>query len=289
MENSKGREPFYQDPCVEDEIDLYELLMVLKKRFRLILVTAGLFLLGAIFYVIFTPSKYKSYGFLKVQDFSMTSADNGVSNRVPTTLSLISPLTVKELINYLNKLLNSPDKEEIEKILGRSPAEKVISIEAWIERKNPQLVKVEIKSTDADVIGETFTRVYSYVYKHFKKDIKNLKETLGDYLTSLKNQIGELKKLKAKLLKEEKYGEAMKVSGEIADLLERYYALKLFWENYKGIEVILKPPKPLEPYAPKPVLTIAVALFSGLFLGVFLAFLKEWWEENKRRHRGRDF
>ena len=285
MENSKGRKPFYQDTCAEDELDLYELLMVLKKRFRLILVTTGLLLLGAIFYVIFTPPKYKSYGFLKVQNLPISFSENGV----PITLPLISPLTVKELINYLNELLNSPNKEEIEKILGRSLIEKIISIEAWIERKNPQLVKVEIKSTDADVIGETFSRVYSYVYKHFEKDIKNIKETLGDYLTSLKNQIGELKKLKAKLLKEEKYGEAMKVSGEIADLLERYYALKLFWENYKGIEVVLKPPKPLEPYAPKPVLTIAVALFSGLFLGVFLAFLKEWWEENKRRHQGRDF
>jgi hypothetical protein len=285
MENSKGREPFYQDPCAEDEIDLYELLMVLKKRSRLILVTTGLFLLGAIFYVIFTPPKYKSYGFLKVQNLPISFSEKGV----PITLPLISPLTVKELINYLNELLNSPDKKEIEKILGKLLVEKIIAIEAWIERKNPQLVKVEIKSTDANVIGETFSRVYSYVYKHFKKDIKNLKETLGDYLTSLKNQIGELKKLKAKLLKEEKYGEAMKVSGEIADLLERYYALKLFWENYKGIEVVLKPPKPLEPYAPKPLLTVALALFSGLFLGVFLAFLKEWWEENKRKHQSRNF
>ena len=146
--------------------------MILKKRFRLILVTTLILLLGAIFYVIFTPPKYKSYGFLKVQNPLISFSENGV----PITLPLISPLTVKELINYLNELLNSPDKEEIEKILGRSLIEKIISIEAWIERKNPQLVKVEIKSTDADVIGETFSRVYSYVYKHFEKDIKNIKE-----------------------------------------------------------------------------------------------------------------
>jgi uncharacterized protein involved in exopolysaccharide biosynthesis len=110
MENSKGREPLYQDPCAEDEIDLYELLMVLKKMFRLIVVSTVIFLLRAIFYVVLTPPKYKSYGFLKVQDFSMLSTDNAVPNRVPITLTLISPLTVKELINYLNKLLNSPNK-----------------------------------------------------------------------------------------------------------------------------------------------------------------------------------
>jgi hypothetical protein len=285
MENSRGRKLFYQDPCAEDEINLYELLMILKKRFRLILVTTLILLLGAIFYVIFTPPKYKSYGFLKVQNPLISFSENGV----PITLPLISPLTVKELINYLNELLNSPDKKEIEKILGKLLVEKIIAIEAWIERKNPQLVKVEIKSTDADVIGKTFSKIYSYVYKHFETDIKNLKTTLEDYLNTLKNQIRELKKLKTKLLREGKYGEALEVSGEIADLLERYYALKLFWENYKGIEVILKPPKPLEPYAPKPVLIASVALFSGLFLGVFLVFLKEWWEENKRRYRGRDF
>jgi len=90
--------------------------------------------------------------------------------------------------------------------------------------------------------------------------------------------------MKEKLQREGLYEDVLKISEKIVTLLEKYYTAKLFLENYEGIKVILKPPKPVEPYSPKPAVVLAISVASGLFLGIFLAFFVEWWEENKRKH-----
>jgi len=42
---------------------------------------------------------------------------------------------------------------------------------------------------------------------------------------------------------------------------------------------------PEKPYKPKKKLIVAVALVSGLFLGIFAAFFREWLDNVKKRHR----
>ena len=41
-----------------------------------------------------------------------------------------------------------------------------------------------------------------------------------------------------------------------------------------------------KPYRPKKPLIVAVGILSGLFIGIFVAFFKEWLENVRRRHRG---
>ena len=92
MERDKGFQTF-PPPCEEDEIDLYELYLVLKKRKKILLYTVILTLFVALVYLIFSPPKFKSKGLLKVQEFSLDYNSNCAQ------MAIASPRAVSELIN----------------------------------------------------------------------------------------------------------------------------------------------------------------------------------------------
>ncbi len=279
MEKSKKVENF-QSPCEGDEIDLYELFLVLKRRWKLVLFPLLLFIVISLIYLIFASPKYKSKGILEVQNFFPIYSNEKNS----LSFTITSPRAIEELVNYLGELLKSPEKEKLENIFGRNLVNGLISVEARVDRRNPNLVTVEISATNPEVIGKVFEKVYDFVKGYYEKDLKNLKKEVAKYLNSLQTQIEDLEKLKEKLLKEGLYENALKVSEKIATLSERYYTTKLLLENFQGIKVVLKPVKPVEPYSPKPKWILAVSSVSGLFLGIFLAFFVEWWEESRRRY-----
>jgi len=284
MEKNKRVEDF-QSPCEGDEVDLYELFLVLKRRWKLVLLPIVLFLTISVIYLVFATPKFKSKGLLKVQDFLFTYN----SEKKYISLSVTSPRAIEELVNYLGLLLKSSKKGDLEAILGQNLVKELVSVEAKIDRRNPKLITVEISATNPQIIGEVFEKVYGFVKSYFKRKLNNLRKELSKYLNSLQIQIKDLKKIKEKLQRKGLYEDVLKISEKIVTLSERYYTAKLFLENYEGIKVILKPPKPVEPYSPKPAVVLAISVASGLFLGIFLAFFVEWWEENKRKHEGEAF
>lgn len=54
-------------------------------------------------------------------------------------------------------------------------------------------------------------------------------------------------------------------------------------EQIKPTKVIKSPTISENPIKPKPLLNIVIAAFLGLFVGILIAFLKEWWERNKTK------
>ncbi|WP_197460563.1 GNVR domain-containing protein, partial [Thermodesulfatator autotrophicus] len=56
----------------------------------------------------------------------------------------------------------------------------------------------------------------------------------------------------------------------------------------KGVELAVEPVVPNKPYKPKKLLIVAVAMVSGLFLGVFLAFFVEWLENARKRYETKE-
>ena len=71
----------------------------------------------------------------------------------------------------------------------------------------------------------------------------------------------------------------------IESLNAQINALKASLDEIKPTQIIKSPTISEEPVKPKPLLNIVIAAVLGLFVGVFLAFFKEWWEKNKTKLR----
>jgi len=69
--------------------------------------------------------------------------------------------------------------------------------------------------------------------------------------------------------------------SSIASLNADINSLKASLENIKPTKVIKSPIVSETPVSPKKKLNIIIAGILGLFIGVFWAFGKEWWEQNK--------
>ncbi len=67
----------------------------------------------------------------------------------------------------------------------------------------------------------------------------------------------------------------------IESLNAQINVLKASLDEIKPTQVIKSPTVSTGPVKPRPLLNMAIAGILGLFMGVFLAFGKEWWQNNK--------
>ena len=120
--------------------------------------------------------------------------------------------------------------------------------------------------------------------KKLKEEIKNLRKKLQglqgrlNYVSLPEYQLN-LQKLQAQ----------MSIAQGLFETLVKEYEMAKAQEMKEQIsfQVIDPPyiPDPEKPYKPKKKLIVAVALVSGLFLGIFAAFFREWLDNVKKRHR----
>ena len=79
----------------------------------------------------------------------------------------------------------------------------------------------------------------------------------------------------------------MQIASQLLSTLTQQYELAKAQELKEKVsfQIIDAPyiPNPKEPYKPKRKLIVAIGLISGLFIGVFVALLKEWLENVRRR------
>ncbi|WP_457567739.1 GumC family protein [Desulfurobacterium sp.] len=118
------------------------------------------------------------------------------------------------------------------------------------------------------------------------------KETLKRELKNLEQKIKKLKPANNFVSVPDYQFNLMRLKTELAITQGLYQSLVQEYELAKAQEMkdqiafqVIDPPYlPEKPYKPKKVLLIAVGLLSGLFLGIFGAFFKEWLESVKERH-----
>ncbi len=157
-------------------------------------------------------------------------------------------------------LLSANEKLELGKLKGKLLAEKE---------------KLRIMKDKPDVSQEDIQRQMNKI-SNLESQIKNLSQKIGgDYVSAPEYQFN-----------------LMKLQSEIAIARGLYKALVQEYELAKAQEMkeqvafqVIDPPfVPKKPYKPKKKLILAVALISGLFVGVFAAFFLEWLENIKKRN-----
>jgi len=240
----------------EDEIDLYELLLVLKKRLKLII---AVFVLGVVATAVLSflmPNIYQARTTMLV-DSSLTQAFlNNLQQyqfKGENKFSFIIPLQAGRQVNNMG-----------------------LAILNGLEFKKKVLNKIKA------IHGNT-------------EEIQNLERSLGNKKSLFESKVDReteaivvLSEHKDKKLAEDILKAALEEFEKELDKVSQNYQ-KMFGQGYEKsdknsifiLNVVEQPTSLEKPVKPKRKLIIAVSGVTFLILGVFSAFVIEWWSRVK--------
>lgn len=256
----------YQD----DEIDLYDLWLVLKKRkltiLLVVLVTLGL----AIAYVALTS---------KIFRVSNTLIPNQMIGSIKQ-----SELTAA--IDDLNELMNLR-KEKAAQLLNMKVDDlnKIKNIKASVI-KGLSVVRVDIEALDSSAGVALMEALPGYI-----QSVPSIAINLEMEKALTEKNMQDLKVIIDNPVKDLSLPSNTVVyvpSIDLYTLREKYNRLVMAMENIEEKQLVSfawKTEPPLKPFKPEAKLILSLGLFMGCFLGVFLAFFLEW-TTNARRVRG---
>ncbi|WP_028842678.1 Wzz/FepE/Etk N-terminal domain-containing protein [Thermodesulfovibrio yellowstonii] len=253
--NEQGRKEQYSD-----EIDLYELLLVLKKRLKLIVAVSFIGLLIGGLVAFLSPDIYQARATLWVDSLIGQSVIERFKTSDSKT-SFIIPLgqTKSPEVNNLSlSILNSLEfkKKVVSRLIQQyGDKEDILSLTKSINSgKGEVLFKAEIdkKTGSINLISEQRNRklaedILKIVIDEFEKELDNTSQIYSKAISTKTENIKNSK-------------------------------------NFV-LSVIEQPTSLESPVKPKRKLIIAVAGISALFSGIFLAFVVEWWSNVRARRK----
>lgn len=231
----------------EEEIDLMDYVKIILKRKFFIL---ALFLLSVIVAGIFSllfPKVHKIEAILEIGQVAGNIIESP-EQTIGKVENDVYGILVREKLGIKEK--------EYPKIKSENPKETKLIV-FTIETDNPQ--------RDENILKEEIDLILKEHQEKFNESFSLYEEEIA---------------------KNEKELEFLKTYKPYADV--GISQLQITVSNQKKqltaseMTKIVKIPKVSEePVKPKPLLNITIAGILGLFIGIFLAFFREWWEKNK--------
>ncbi|BAT72085.1 lipopolysaccharide biosynthesis protein [Thermosulfidibacter takaii ABI70S6] len=268
-------------PYYEDEIDLYELWLILKKRKFVVFCVTLLFVFIAGLYVWFAPNVYRADTIVS----SPYSVRNGVIFSLDST---------NNLVGYLSKQFEHKAYEKLSRELDL-PVKLLVSVkglETVKKRKgSDRYFVLRFDAIDKSVLASLSDAVIKYLNnnEYLKQIIDQekalLEEEIRDLSLRVKNLEASVDFIKKEIMSGKEVGfNPLEIDRTVIDLKRRLktlqYQLETGISGYRKIAFMVYD----KPVKPKRTLIITVALVSGLFLGIFLAFFLEWLENARREH-----
>ena len=294
MENSKKPQEKiiaqnnYYSGFSEDEIDLYELVMTIWKRKSIVVVTTIIFIISALFYIFVSRPVYERKMLVRLQSNLPLSSST-------KTLVLISPEEAKEIIENLNALIKEKRYQELSQKLNISTeeAKEIVKLQPQTIRKSEDLLKIVIRVHDKELLKNLPQHILNYINenKYLKEKMKLWKGTLTNQEKTIESRLMNIEKFKNYVLSEIEKGKLkilgfnpLDLEGYILSLKQQLQTIKAEKKLLTGAEAISLDPIPKKPSKPKKALILSVATITGLFLGIFLTFLVEWWNKAREQH-----
>ena len=259
----------------QEEINLIDYIKVILKRKWLILkITVGVVIAVGILSAVMP--RYKVDTILEI----------GVTENI-----LESPEQIVE------KIKNGNYNEAVKKKLN---IEKLPKIDVF-NPKNTKLVIISITSSNPEQAKKILEELENLILKEHQEKFNLQKKILLENKKRIKNKISCLENEKKILEEEVNYFTNLMTTNSIYHLLltetkEKLEKKKLEIENqylklnaleqklnsYQPTRIIKAPAIPSSPAGPGLGVNIIIGLILGLFGGVFLAFVIEWWEREKK-------
>lgn len=262
----------------EDEIDLYDLYLVIKKRARLIGIIFLLITISSGIISFILPPVYSGKMLIRLPNIYKTII---TPSEAESILSELDELREEDRFDELSKKLNM-DKtrvSELVKISTSTPRGEKKFIEATIEVYKPEII-IPIKNALIEYLNNN---------KYVKERIRLQRESMNHLKEEIQKKINEIEGLKEYVVKEIKEGKVkdlgfnpIGLDKEVINLKQRLKNIEKDITLLKGFEVVVEPNIPVRPSKPRKKLIVAVAGFTSIFFGIFLAFFMEWVEKNKR-------
>lgn len=281
---SYGPSPM-QEPY-EDEIDLAELLGVLIRRKWTIIFTMAVAVVAAVVFILVTPSQYEIKALVKP----------GVKGLRAQDLKFLLEQTAYEPVLYKKY---SRDLPKVTISLGRQTSILILKTYHHNPNTGKSLLKdlldiIDRKGRSIDVVAMKKAEIMVE-----KSSIERELDTLSEKKQKTDDIIERLKQLRKQLENKGGNGEALfNIEKEMAALeterdieipkQKKNLQAKLNEANYRldiltSVKIIQPPYSSTTPVKPKKKLVLALALVGSFFLGIFLAFMKEFWENNKEK------
>ncbi|HHW21059.1 Wzz/FepE/Etk N-terminal domain-containing protein [Thermodesulfovibrio thiophilus] len=242
----------------EDEIDLYELLLVLKKRLKLIIAVFVFGVVAAAVLSFLMPNIYQAR----------------------TTMLVDSSLT-QALLNNLQQY----------QFKGENKFSFIIPLQ---ERDNQQVNNMALAILNGLEFKKKVLNRIKAIYGN-TEEILNLERSLGNKKSLFESKVDRetqaivvLSEHKDKKLAEDILKAALEEFEKELDKVSQNYQ-KMFGQGYEKsdknsifiLNVVEQPTSLEKPVKPKRKLIIAVSGVTFLILGVFSAFVIEWWSRVK--------
>ncbi len=274
--------PFY----AEDEIDLYELLLVLWRRKKVIFLTFLVFLMFAAIYAFLSPPVYRQTVLIKLP----------LNNMPLNNMPLLSAEEAKEIVHSLGNLLEEHNYVKLAGVLEikEDEARQIVKISPQTLRRSNNLLKVVIETHTRSLLPKIAQGIVDFINEnpYLKEKIRIWEQTLDQKERTISVRLASLENLKNYILSEIQKGNLrllgfnpLDLEGYILNLKQQLEVIKAQRKLISGAELVVSGALPRKPAKPKRALILAVAGVSGLFLGVFLAFFVEWWEKAREEHR----
>jgi len=264
-----------------DEIDLYELFLVLKKRFKLIagIVISAVLITGVISFL--SPPVYRSSFIIRMFSKNENRMNPIISTgEVEKLISELDLLRKEKQLNELSKRLNIKDEQ----------IKKAVKFYAKTPSDDKDLVEITLDIYDRGLIPDLRNGIIQYLNQnpYVNERITTWKDNLLQQKAEIQKKIQEIDGFKNFLISQIKNDRAkylgfnpLQLDEEVIKLKKELRDLEDTIKLLRGFEVTIEPEIPQMPIRPKKALNIAMAGLVSLFLGISLTFLIEWIDSKK--------
>jgi LPS O-antigen subunit length determinant protein (WzzB/FepE family) len=235
-----------ENEIYEDEIDLFDLLDKLNKQKKLIIGITAISTILAIITSLMIPKAYKAEVFFEVPIINLNN------------------------INNINNVINISEIQEVIKSYPELKNIKILPV-----KNSPFMGKIEIESKSPENAKKELETAINII----NNDILSKKrEEVSQKLNLRHNSINKA------ILEINSKNQIIYDPTKVVDLLTEKEQIEKWLKNPNWIlptsEIQLLP----DPIIPKPLLYTAIGFIGGLFLGIFIALLKDAIQNRKREN-----
>lgn len=240
----------------DDEISLVDLALVLVLRRKIIITMLCLFIAAGIALALTTVKKYTYRSSIEIGTLMI----NGNTKSIESPSSLLAKIDY----SFVPKVLNlyrqkNPDDNKAYEINAINPnGSYLITLSMSATEDNSELVHTFINDITQDIL------------KEHKELFNTIKETLELQLTQATNRLNGMSSTSENLTEK----------NSLQDKIDSYLSQLA---NLRGTKVISETMKSKKPSGTSRKLTVIIAAFAGLFIGVFTAFFVEFAEKVRQK------